>query len=467
VKKDLNMSDDFSLSGIWFLPENDKTLSGDLNYLNGEKISLNAYSLGKIEDINNFFSIDTLKPNVSKIDIILGQTNEKGLVTLYDCYNINSGVSVYNDSLLSPVLTRLPFNAEAILIGKHFVKKDDITFESIIIEFTNLNSWAPFLGHKRKLFFDNNNKFTGINFNYSLPDDIKIDLENGLKFNVLCSFNLEDFSRDKRVFNFVEKIKLEIGVKEPKNLDFFISTIHKLERFFTLAMLMPIYALSVRGKIKENHSNEKVVRNIVEIFYRANKIPANFNERTPKEMLFTYDDISEDLKTLLDNWFAKYELLEPILNLYFNVVYIEESDYINNFLNLAQALESFHGRIYGKNCNEKTGCKYKHCEKVNKTKNIPLIDRLKCLLIRHKEKIEKVITDLDDFAKTVSFNRNYYTHYDRNDPRKVKKGVDLFNLTNQMKFLFQLCLLSEIGLDEEKIIDLLSGKNIYRSYFQI
>jgi|Deesub1362A_J573_1020465.scaffolds.fasta_scaffold08208_2 hypothetical protein len=57
---------------------------------------------------------------------------------------------------------------------------------------------------------------------------------------------------------------------------------------------------------------------------------------------------------------------------------------------------------------------------------------------------------------------DFLTHYDKDLESKSKKGQELYWLTKKMKFLLEICFLSELGMSNEIIRTLIKRNERYR-----
>ena len=187
-------------------------------------------------------------------------------------------------------------------------------------------------------------------------------------------------------------------------------------------------------------------------------------------MLFTLKAILYK-KRYLKNWFNKATLLKPIYDLYFGTLYQQGMYTSNEFLNLVQALESYHRRVIKNNeisrithqkrvkiVIEKTPDRYKDWlkEKLSNSNELSLRKRLEGLLEKYPEALDQYIRNKDTFIKKTIATRNYYTHFDKDKEQKIAKGKDLLILVVQLRILIQLCLLAELGFTAEERGSLIS-----------
>ncbi|MBO7665099.1 MAG: hypothetical protein J6S33_00930 [Aeriscardovia sp.] len=166
--------------------------------------------------------------------------------------------------------------------------------------------------------------------------------------------------------------------------------------------------------------------------------------------------------------------LEPIFNLYLSRFKYKDMPPEMVFLNIVQALETFHTRFFyddskdGKDkyvasVNERFGSlpNYSVIEKLllNDTqkncKHIILVSRLNDLLIRKYNKlfIKYYSSDVSSdasFTQTVVNTRNYYTHYDSSKEKKALKDDELLDAIRILSLLLEYSVCSQLGIDNQE-----------------
>ncbi len=190
-------------------------------------------------------------------------------------------------------------------------------------------------------------------------------------------------------------------------------------------------------------------------------------------MLFTFKDISGRFESFLRKWFEKVDLLEPIYDLYFGTLYNPCMYLKHRFLSLIQAIESFHQRIYGgeylldENYKKvydtlvnaipngvKTDFKEILENKLKYGNELSLRKRLKEIFDKYQEILNVFIENKNTFIEKVVDTRNYQTHHDKDLKERYASGKELYNLTQKLKILLEICLLIELGFSSEEIKDL-------------
>lgn len=175
------------------------------------------------------------------------------------------------------------------------------------------------------------------------------------------------------------------------------------------------------------------------------------------------------LSTLLENksfelYFEKHEKIHPVIDLFIEMLYVKNESQTRDFLNVVQALETYHSRFVTNSLAE-----FKK-RVTDLTKDLPETNRtlLKKVLLANSYKfitLESRLADLlyaegkkyfdigdirrDEFPGVVAHTRHYYIHYDE----KTKTNNRIFTdneLSIYIRALFLILeyyILSEIGVD--------------------
>ncbi|MBK0036467.1 MULTISPECIES: HEPN domain-containing protein [unclassified Enterococcus] len=265
----------------------------------------------------------------------------------------------------------------------------------------------------------------------------------------------------------IEEVKLTqkptiiIESKSPQSIQWFDEKFNQFKTIIELATHKKInyQELSVQEKNTESFSETKDSILVVNSsFSTINNQEENYFDST--NYLFTCTDLLE--ASDLANWYQKSEKLKPILNLYVEAYYSDASKIENHFLNICQALETYHSRMYTDNKkNYIEVCKKKlndypeewlqflvRDEKRNK---ILLSERISDLMFVDNPKyIFSGGFNYVEFPKIISDTRNYYTHYNEKRRKNALEGEELIDAIAILRGILEYHLLRELGFDEEK-----------------
>ena len=161
-------------------------------------------------------------------------------------------------------------------------------------------------------------------------------------------------------------------------------------------------------------------------------------------------------------------LLEPILNLYLSLFKYTDMPPEMVFLNIVQALETFHARFFYDDNKDKyvesvierfgSWTNFTDIEKLllcdtqkdENCKHIILVSRLNDLLIGKYDGMfwDYYATD-DQFAQTVADTRHYYTHYGKSKEKKALKGDKLIDAIGILSLLLEYNVCLQLGIDNQ------------------
>jgi len=457
----------FEYSGIWWLPEDpEKRAAGTLKFDPKEGSRLDLIGTFKeLKDLNVF----------REPKIILGLTSNGKYITLYKCIETKFNINF-------PGFSNSSFLIGMVIVGCHFAKEEDILFNSLSISYSNLDEWAGISGFKQKTEFNQESHLIKFDILYEPPQKIEADLG---KYKAHITFNFNSKSDLIYEFNLKQTTLFKMESAAPTNFNSYIDEIAGYARdFFSLAIGKAIYPKMIIGKSNASFiklPDGEIVFNDILIFYKLGPF-VDFSKRVLRhEMLFTYKDISDNFELYLNNWVNKSELLQPVYELYFGTLY-NPAMYLNHqFLSLAQALESYHRRRYeGKYVSDDDNIKQYQsfinailkeiessfkdslCNKIKYLHEFSLRKRLNDIFNRYGKMVRSIIPDVATFIESVKNTRDFLTHYDKNLELKSKKGRDLYWLTQKMKCLLEICLLSELGIPDETIKAILSRNERYK-----
>jgi len=444
------MMDKFEYEGIWWLPDKpEKQVSGTLRFTPNE---------GAILDLIGSFK-DTKEINkMLELEIILGISSNGKNITLHKCFETKSNVSV-------PRLLTSSFYANEVFVGAHFQKSEDIKFRELSICYSYLDEWVNISGFniqypdKREVVIK-----------YKQPEPIQASIGEDCKMFIDFQVTIvqKEASIKQRTY-----IRIEPSVE--KSLEEYWNIMRDIQNFLSLGVTEPVYPLTITGITEANNSP-------VEIYYHSPEI-----SKVPKTlcMLFTFKDISDRFEILLKNWFEKADTLGPVYDLYFGTLYNPRMYLQHQFLSLIQAIEAYHRRKFeGKYLsNDDYEPIYEKFKKfINELAIEPsfkealksklkygnehsLRKRLKDLFEKYKEVVDDFIEDKDIFVNRVVDTRNYLTHYDKNLMEKAVDGEQLYYVTQQLKIVIVICLLSELGFNFKEIKNLLARNRRYKYVF--
>jgi hypothetical protein len=460
---------EFEYNGMWWLPEKPKNrISGVLKFhpIDGANLEL----FGSFKKPKDFFEA-LLKPN-----IILGITSDSEIVTLYRCCESTSNISM--SGILSSSLI-----VNMVLIGHHFEKEEDIIFDSLSLNYSHLEEWTKITGFHIKFKHNSKNHNLEYEVKYSYPPKKVIAKLN--KLNISFDYYFNFFGDGIKEVNSNQISFIKLKPYKPLHFNYYQRNIcYHIQNFLCLAIGEAVYPLIIKGKTKAcitERSNGNILYNDILIFYPMKNLSGLSKRLHDCDILFSFDDISDNLEKYLSNWLVKSDVLKPVYDLYFGYLYNPKMYLQNGFLNLIQALESYHRRIHnGKYLSDDN---YTHIHKtLNKAipqevkddfrksikqklkylNEFSLRKRLKEILEKCGDVVNIIIHDNERFIEDVVKTRNFLTHYDKNIEMEAKSDEDLIKLVQKLKFILEICFLIELEIPVETITSLISRNKRYK-----
>ncbi|XZK23846.1 HEPN domain-containing protein [Clostridium perfringens] len=399
------------------------------------------------------------------IDFLAGELSTGFKFLLINCErqkisnNISEGRRVYT------------YSSKYLLNGVGGQKYKSLELNRINFRVANILAWGGISGYKISDNFE-------LSHNYNVKKEVYKNDEFVVEYWVDNSM-LPVVSRDLLNENIVlnQSGNIEITFKNEESIDKFAEVFNKIKRLIELSTLSNIYPSKLTGysnNVYDMYDKEKVERPIEIISCDLN------NEDRKIEYTETMKWIN--LSELIDNdsfskYFSKYELFEPVIELYLEIIYSKTISSRRVFLNIVQALETYHSRFKTNNLNkfrrriELVILKDRPKEWAEKdrdflmaksSKFITLESRLADLLLA-EFKICFDTGDIEeyDFPKVIANTRNYYIHYDesikKNSRVLTENELSIYN--RSLLYILEYYILVELGFNDRlKIIKKLNDR---------
>ena len=444
--------------GVWWLPESpERRVSGVLAIArDGEAV---------LELIESIGGESLPGKKARRFPIILGVTTDSKEITLHDCLEIKGSFGSHLSA--SSVLATRSF------VGVHFQKSDDITFRSISVRYSYLDEWVGISGFKIKT------AGSAVNMTYEQPEPLEMDINEDLKVIIGFAYSGPTFTYAvQKEFRLIQKTWITIRFHQERSLDDYLDVVHGIQDFLSLATSEPVSSLELEGKSDSSklESEGHIIYPPVKISYLRLDIRPKKDYFIGFDVLFRLEDVRDRLDSLLKNWFRIRRELKSTIDLYLGCMYNPHAYLEQKFLNVIQALESYHrlkvrrielpeqqheeriAKILGS-----VPVQYRKWleGKLSHSNEPTLAMRLRDLLGSYPEVASSIAGDQHEFVRKVVDTRHYLTHHDRKLKDRSVEGEELFNVSQKLNVLVAVCLMKELGFGSQEIYALIRRNRKY------
>lgn len=401
---------------------------------NGKIIEKNKQYILKIDNKENFHD------KYQNKKIIIGFIN-------------GTEVTIHITSLISSYKV-LYFSIDYIL--KNYHNETNLNFKEITIKFHNLEEWIAIKTFKTE--FENN-----VHMITTHDEDITF---NHQKFKI--TFNLKSkITESADSFCIKPNYSIKIKYGGETNIEQILKDITLIKKFLIFLM----YNNTEIKSITCNIDNANYQLNEIEIHSKL--FNTDVDELNRHDILIHIEEI-KNKPYIFEKWFEINKKYKPLFDIYFmNFLTTPYLEY--QFLSNTQALEAYLRKNEQYEDNYMNITEYENIKK-EFSKFIEKLDISK----DHKEsfksrirygneislrkRLKELIKELNEYKimnKLINGNknklivdivdaRNYFTHYDKSSNYK-KNNEKLLKLNYKLKILIELCILKELGFENEFI----------------
>ena len=327
-------------------------------------------------------------------------------------------------------LTR--YTCQYALIGIHCQKMEDAMFFKAHVDFKELAFWCP----PKNVTFTMRDDSISVSIETEVDEKAplaSVDLDGGVKIQLKEGAT---YKPDYPKLYIDQSTYVEI-LKDDMNALLALSTSRMFERYLSVATLAPVE----HGKImlySKQKSQEleggKVIYHPIELvtYLYLDNVQDSYKQR---DFLFQYADVAQDLGQILGKLYTD----KSIAQIWSNLVDSLEKKRVftsNDFLVVIQALDGFSIRF---------------------RKEQDFLPQLTALRDEFTDIKKLSLTDED--LKAARGSRDYYSHIlklQKKEKRNALEGWKLFDLTKKLRVLLICCVLNFMGMDNDKINQLLN-----------
>lgn len=448
--------------GIWRIQDEDDNFNGELFIDEGKGIIRLIIYYEDQHDIwgNKHFS--------KIIPLINGSLITGAKITLIDCEVLqrHSQNLRYNTIIIG---------AHYAIDGMNFTNSSQASFDKIYYTLSNIITWAGlckydsnFDGDKEAIVWSKENIVS-----FKINDETDI-----LFYPYRGSQPYQPYSRSMTLTQYVG---IEFTYSKGHTLSQSIEDIQPIIDLISFAtnQNISIEKMECCNEQTSYYIQDRKMQNPRKVF--LSKAQNLENEPSYLDILFYLNELTNNGNEYLTNWFNKYEKLKPIMNLYTAAFKYPEIPIEMHFLNVVQALETYHSRFI---CDKLKQYK-KRIENI--LSEVPEEIRnyhLKFLLSDAQEQADYIIlkSRLNDLMlaefKIVFYNmsreafpykfidkvvdtRHYFTHYSKSKEVKALSGIELIVSCRILRVMLEYYLLKEIGFNQEYINSKIRNRQKY------
>ena len=458
--KGLVMEEEIRMNGDWYIPETNETTAGTL-YINKvqKKILLQLTRVAAEEDF-----IGKIKVH-GRTDIIKGTIDTGGKILLYDCT-----FGGQNNCLGQR--TTVSASAKAAFWNLDVESKEELIFPKVIIDFGEIIDWTGLCSFNWE--FNDDYRDEKLEWNYD--PDIEFEINSNIMLRIVPYLGTKEMGNitTKKV-TIEQAAYMQLEYQKAVYWDDIVRDIQVLSQLLTLGMNKAIYIEEIWYLHMSNRDEKGYIS-------KRDAFLGNVNAGKHEAggwmyYLFTLSDLTGNEYHCLKNWYSKYNLLGSIVELYETAYNYSGISSEMLFLNLTQALETYHARFVSNNIKKyiklvddflretykltdddefnKHHLSYRQiliAQDEERSRSITLKSRLGYLFLARFEFIfEYLDYKRDEFIQKVVDTRNYYTHYSIDKKEKIFPKYQLPYVNGILLGVLQYYILKEIGIKDEHI----------------
>lgn len=337
------------------------------------------------------------------------------------------------------------YGAAWLLVGHHFNSVDDVFFKSMEVRFTNTEACVGI------------NPFVTDVFQHSItvteiPAAPTVTLGD---FEVTVDHSFLTTGKMPLKFTTEHRAAFVVTAGAARQLwDFRAGPIHSLQ---TLCELMADDRQAIAELIGQVDSEE---RERVAVFFSQRSVLPLPEPVEWRELPFSVGSLGNKWPDVLARWDSARARFGPTFDHFFSFQRARGFPVEHQFLNLTQALESYHRRRFPERTrdSEETFCDWlkRLRERLAKEdfcklflhNEVSFKTRINELVALTPPALKGLMEPTEAFVKRVGDTRNYFTHYDNDHKEKAWTSPrDVYGAVQRLAAVLRVCFLNEIGID--------------------
>ncbi len=449
--------------GQWRIPEITFLSGGEL-FIDEENgiIQLTAYYDSPRLDDTSIFPF--------RAPIIWGELSNGAKVTLVNCNVLNRHSNNFEYNIIT-------IQANYLLVGDHYAQ-DQLGFDKFTFQFSNIIEWSDLCFYK----LDNND-----GYKWNNKGEIVISLSNNSTARFYAQHGGGYAICFKPQMTIEQHIYVEISYAKQVTLEESLLDADSISGLISLAVEDNIFIEKVECSKNDVYTligELKVPRRMQAFIGRPQSTLFN-----PMSYYYLFDlpaIASEGVQ--LEVWFQKYSRIKPIIDLYTTYFKYPQLPIEIQFLNIVQALETYHSRFlceklkdYKKRvdylltlCPDGSAAYYKiqllSDTQLDKNINYVILKSRLCDLALcefHYNFFDFFCSGFPyDYIDAIIDTRHYFTHYGKSKEAKALKGLELSTAIRVLRLIMEYYFLKEIGFSSDFISKAINKRkgNLKMSY---
>jgi hypothetical protein len=237
-------------------------------------------------------------------------------------------------------------------------------------------------------------------------------------------------------FKLTSRSYLDLYFAEPKEWDGVLHEVHRWQWLLSLATRRPVdvreFAL-FRSDVRHTHEESGMDPCYVWMKRKHSRKAPDYKRRG-YDFHFTYKDVTANLPELIGKWHGIQKPWAAVLHRFFAISHRRGLWLNEEFLFLAQAVESLHRARTGD----------------TDTKGV--VERAaKNAYLNSPEELRQLLGDRGLFVRQFRKTRNYWSHYGEPTPEsdpEVLGDLDLYDFNQKLRWIVEYAILRELGVPD-------------------
>ncbi|HVU37452.1 MAG TPA: HEPN domain-containing protein [Opitutales bacterium] len=331
----------------------------------------------------------------------------------------------------SQAMGQMDLSAGYAVLGIHLDDAADFNVHTLMLKIQHLYEWSGISGFVK----DTVRQPGEIHIRHCRPNDQSFVIDSDLSLELKAAWSSSDKGYKKSIEESVSlafQSALGLNLVRSKEL---LTAVRHLLHFASMETVWPVKIVAHKTGYGKTYGEHFVLHDIE--LWSPNIGEYVKSPTWDQHWVFQLKDVQADFGGFFEKWLQFLKDYAEPMGCYFTTIY-HKLPYEVEHLCLTQAFDAYHGIKFVSH------------------QNRDFEEKIKELAETHKASLNGLVDDAADFATTVLHNRNYYTHHNPvwKERGRVLIGTDLFRLNEKLLLLFQMCVLSDMGIPRDRFVRL-------------